>query len=161
MAWILILSFLIKQKKATVNDMAHIIDGKIINGEWDIFYEYAKDEETVTTYANWDFYNLYLGYSANNVEGVAICIDLNSDGWVIGDDNYLITSNENNEFDILKTVKNADNGITLISIKAPEDTKITAVKQTVNGKENMEIAIPAGIFGNGGGGPRPGNGGPQ
>ena len=120
-----------------------LIDGKIMPGEWEIFYSYTTENDTVTSYANWDFDNIYLACSLNALDGVSVVLDLNADGWTVGDDNYLILTNENGEFDVLKVVKTGEEGVTLVNIDVPETNQIHAEQSIVNGKTNLEMAIPA------------------
>ncbi|MBQ0105343.1 MAG: hypothetical protein KBT47_04820 [Armatimonadetes bacterium] len=119
------------------------IDGNITKGEWDIFYK----TETVTAYANWDFNNFYVGATADRIISVALVMDAKADGWNIGDDNFLVKQNENGDFDVLKAVRNSDSDFTMVAIEIPEPYKIKCQKSTVNGKENIELAIPAYFFG--------------
>ena len=122
------------------------IDGKIIPGEWDIFYSIPEENNSIVTYANWDSKNLYLAAECNAIDNFAIMVDLNADGWTVGEDNYLIKTNENGEIDILKVVKTGDNGVTLVSVVVSQENQIHAEKSLVNGKTNIEISIPATMF---------------
>ncbi|MBQ7257036.1 MAG: hypothetical protein IJS60_05020 [Abditibacteriota bacterium] len=123
------------------------IDGKIMPGEWEVFYTYNTENDIVTSYVNWDFDNLYFGCTLNAIESISIVLDLNADGWTVGDDNYLILTNENGELDVLKVVKTGEEGVTLVNIDVPETNQIHGEQSLVNGKTNLEIAIPARMVG--------------
>lgn len=118
------------------------IDGKILPGEWDIFYSYNTDKDEVTTYANWDANNTYFAVSCNTLKEVAIAIDINADGWTIGDDNYLLVKDENNSLNLLKAVKTNETGVTLVAMEIPDANPIIKEESVVNGKSNFEMAIP-------------------
>lgn len=123
------------------------IDGKIQQGEWDIFYSYNTEKDEVTTYANWDTNNLYFAVSCNILKEVAITFDINADGWTIGDDNYLLIKDENNSLNLLKAVRTTEEGVTLVAVEIPETTPIVTESSVVNGKSNFEMAIPCSICG--------------
>lgn len=124
-----------------------IIDGKIQQGEWDIFYRFSTDNDTVTAYANWDYEHFYLAASANSITDIAVAFDINCDGWSVGDDNYLLMTDENGAINIFKAVKVADDKITLVSFQLPAGYKIIREESVSNGKTNVEMCFNANLFG--------------
>lgn len=123
------------------------IDGKIVDGEWDIFYNYTTtDNDKVTTYVNWDTNNLYLGISCKDLSGIAIALDLNADGWTVGDDNYLITTNDNGDLDVLKAIRVNDSGISLIAVQLSDSKRYYSEQGVNKDNTNTEIKIPANLL---------------
>ncbi|MDH7601235.1 MAG: hypothetical protein QHI38_03705 [Armatimonadota bacterium] len=63
------------------------VDGKIEDGEWDTFYTFTSGDWQMTTYADWDWKNLYVGAKSNKPFDLLCALDANDDGWFHGDDN--------------------------------------------------------------------------
>ncbi len=64
------------------------VDGRIEDGEWDVFYSFSSEGWQVTTYADWDWKNLYVGARSNKPFDLLCTLDANDDGWFHGDENY-------------------------------------------------------------------------
>jgi len=72
-----------------------VIDGRINDGEWDIFYTLGDAGSETLTCANWDSSNLYIGARSSRPLELLIVLDGNSDGWFHGEDNYeLVTTRD-------------------------------------------------------------------
>jgi len=69
--------------KRTVN-----IDGVIEDGEWDVFYTFSSGDWQATTYADWDWKNLYIGAKSNKPLELLCALDANDDGWFHGEENF-------------------------------------------------------------------------
>lgn len=123
------------------------IDGKITPGEWDIFYRYPTEKETVTAYADWDYENFYLGVSANSVTGLAIMFDMDSDGWTVGDENFLLLADNGGALEVYKAVNVGENKISLVSYAFPQGYEIVYKQSEENNMVNIEMCFNANIFG--------------
>ena len=104
-----------------------VIDGVVEDGEWDKFYSYSSGDWEVTTYANWDSRNLYVGAKSNKPIDFLYVLDANDDGWFHGDENF--------EF---KGSRAADGGLTLSvcryesrNIKSPVATPVTEAEASM------------------------------
>ncbi len=100
-----------------------VIDGVIDAGEWDTYYANTAGDWQVTTYANWDGSNLYVGVKSSKPVDLSAVLDANNDGWFHGDENF--------EF---KAIRDADSNLTLAvcsyesrNTKSPVATPISAM----------------------------------
>jgi hypothetical protein len=64
------------------------IDGKIEDGEWDVFYVYSAADVSAVTYVDWDSRNLYMAAKSDRPFDFMAVLDANADGWFHGDENY-------------------------------------------------------------------------
>lgn len=99
-----------------------VIDGVIEAGEWDTYYTNMAGDWQVTTYANWDGANLYMGVKSSKPVDLAVALDANNDGWFHGDENF--------EF---KAIRDAESNLTLAvccyesrNTKSPVATPVSA-----------------------------------
>jgi len=65
-----------------------VIDGVISDGEWDIFYSTQSSGWNLATFANWDNGGLCFAGMSNVPVDFLILLDVRSDGWYHGDENY-------------------------------------------------------------------------
>lgn len=129
-----------------------VIDGNIVDGEWDTFYSYSNNGLDYTTYANWDNDNLYFAIKSNMQVDFLISLDMNADGWFNGDDNFVLRTSTIGTGEPILTVekyasKDAKNTNAIVLDKSIAD-QISAKYNKDNNFYCTEVCIPKSLFGN-------------
>ncbi len=118
------------------------IDGRIQDGEWDLFYSKENGDLKGDVFLNWDSTNIYSGIKADKPCNIQIYLDTNGDGWLHGDDNIeiLITADKKSPYVGRYDSKNSKS----ISTTQVTDTESSMVEIVSDSGSfyNTEIKIP-------------------
>lgn len=123
------------------------LDGKIGEGEWDLFYSVAEGPIKGSIYCNWDDNYLYLAARTDGAATLVFDIDASNDGWLRGADNLEVvvgSVTEGGQPSITARLLDASNSkeTPAWADRSADAKQIQVAGKLENGGQVVEIAIP-------------------
>ena len=127
-----------------------VIDGVIDDGEWDAFYTYSCGDWQITTYADWDARDIYVGAKSNEPIDLLNVLDANNDGWFHGDENYEFKATRAGDGSLTLTVCRYESRNTKSPVATPvtdAEAAMVELKSTKSDTSYMiEMRVPASLI---------------
>ena len=123
------------------------LDGKIGEGEWDLFYSIAEGPIKGSIYCNWDDNYLYLAAKTDGPATLVFDIDASNDGWLRGADNLEVvigSVTEGGQPSVTARLLDASNSkeSPAWADRSTDAKQIQVAGKLENGGQVVEIAIP-------------------
>lgn len=126
-----------------------VIDGRVDEGEWDVFYTCGSGDWSTTTYVDWDFSNLYMAAKSNKPVDVMAVFDANADGWFHGDENYEFKATRGTDGNLALVVSRYESRNTKVPVATPVSDAEASMVEVKSGKVGdwyeVEVRMPAAL----------------
>lgn len=127
-----------------------IIDGKIEDGEWDIYYTIDAENWEATTYANWDDSGLCIAAQSDRPIDLTFVLDADANGWYNGEGNYQFTLQRSADNALNLTVSRYDsknnNSATAAPVSQAEASLVEVKSSQADSGYLIEMRVPAGMI---------------